>query len=98
MHQTSADHYTKEDGPKEELFILKYNLDDQVQKKYQDMCQQGYNNLYWYYHPDYTYEQDTPELGAGNQISFWFGVYLDEWIWDYGNVEQWYLGLFHASH
>ena len=32
MLQISADHHTKEDGPKEELSILQDNLDDQVQK------------------------------------------------------------------
>ena len=30
--QINADHCTKEDGFKEELIILQYNLDDQVQK------------------------------------------------------------------
>ena len=39
MHQKSADHHTKDDGPKKELSILQDNLDDQVQKKYQDVCQ-----------------------------------------------------------
>ena len=55
MRQISADHLTKEDGTKEELSILKDNLDDQVQKKYQDMYQEGYNTLCWHYHPEYTY-------------------------------------------
>ena len=52
------------------------------------MCQKGYNTLCSYYHPEYTYDLDSPESGAGNQIKLWFGVYLDEWLWDYGNVEQ----------
>ena len=34
MRQISADHHTNEDGSKEELPLLKYNLDDKVQKKY----------------------------------------------------------------
>ena len=38
-HQKSAYHHIKEDGSKEELLILQYNLYDQVQKQYQDMCQ-----------------------------------------------------------
>ena len=61
------------------------------------MCQEGYKTLCWYYHPGYKYELDPPELGAGNQISFWFGVYFDEWLWEYENVDQWYLGLFPTS-
>ena len=32
MRQISADHHTKEDRHKEELYILQYNLDDQAQK------------------------------------------------------------------
>ena len=48
MRQISADNYTKEDGPKEGMSILQDNLDDQVQKKNQDMCQEGYNTLFWY--------------------------------------------------
>ena len=32
MRYISADHHTKEDGPKEELSILQDNLDDQLQK------------------------------------------------------------------
>ena len=88
MHQISADNHIKEYGPKEELPILQDNLDDQVQKKYQDMCREGYNTFCWYYHPEYTYDLDLPDAGAGNQIRFWFGVYPDEWLWDYGNSEQ----------
>ena len=49
MRQISAYHNTKEDGYKEELRILKYNLDVKVQKQYQDMCQDRYNTLCWYY-------------------------------------------------
>ena len=55
MRQISADHYTKSDGTKKELSILQDNLDDQLQKKYQDMCQEGYNTFCWYYYPEYTY-------------------------------------------
>ena len=61
------------------------------------MYQDKYNTLFWYYHPEYTYDLDPPDSGTWNQIRFWFGVYLDEWLWDYGNVEQWYLGPFPDS-
>ena len=81
MRQISADHHTKEDGKKEEFSILQDNLDDQVHKKYQDMCQEGYNTLCWYYHTEYKYDLYPPESGAGNQIRFWFVVYLDGWLW-----------------
>ena len=98
MRQISEDHRTKEDETKEEIFILQDNLDDQVQKKKEYMCQEGYNNLCWCYHHNYTHDLYPPDSGAGNQIRFLFGVKLDECLWDYGNVEQCYLGLFHASH
>ena len=98
MGHISANRHTKEYGPKEELSILKDNLGDKVQKKYQNMCQEEYNILCWCYHPEYTYGLDPPESGAGNQIRFYFGVYLDEWLWDYVNVEQCYLGLFPDYH
>ena len=62
------------------------------------MCQEGDNTLCWHCHPEYTDEYDTPDVGPGNQIRVWFGVYLDEKIWDYGNVEIWYLGLLRAPH
>ena len=42
------------------------------------MCQEGDNTLCCHYHPDYTDDLDTPDVGAGNQIWFWFGVNLDE--------------------
>ena len=32
MRQISADHHIKEDGPKEDFFVLQDNPDDQVQK------------------------------------------------------------------
>ena len=38
-YHISSDCHTKEDGSKEELLLLQDNMDDQVQKKYQDMCQ-----------------------------------------------------------
>ena len=62
------------------------------------MCHEGYNTLCWYYNHVYTYDLDPTDSGAGNQIRFWFGVYLYEWLCYYGNVEKWYLGLFLASH
>ena len=98
MCQISADYHTKEDGSKEELLILQDNLDDQVQKQYQDMCQEGDNAHCWYCHLEYTDDLDPTDSGAGNQVRFWFGVYLDEWLWGYGNVDIWYFGLFPASH
>ena len=62
------------------------------------MCQYGYNTLCCYYHPKYTYDLDPTDSVAGNYIRFWFGIYLDEWIWYYGNVELWYLVLFPTFH
>ena len=78
MHQISADHQTKVDWSKEKLLILQDNMDDQVQKQYQYMCQDGYNTLCWNYHPAYTDDLDPPDAGAGNQIRFWYGVNLGE--------------------
>ena len=46
--QISADHHTKEDGSKEKLLVSQDKLDDKVQKQYQDMWQDGENNLCWY--------------------------------------------------
>ena len=97
MHQISADCHTKQDDSKEEFLVLKDNLDDMVQKQYQDMCQEGDNTFCWNYHPEYTDDLDPPEAGAGNQIRFWFGFYLDQQLWDYGNVELQYLGVLTAS-
>ena len=53
--------HTKEDGYKQELIISQDNLDDQVQKQYQDMCQEGYNTLHCYYHYEYTDDLDTTD-------------------------------------
>ena len=53
--QISGYHHTKEYGSKEELLIFQDNLDDQVQKKCQDMCQEVDNTLCWYYHHEYKY-------------------------------------------
>ena len=61
---------------------IHYNLDDQVQKQYQDMCQDGDNTLCCHYHTEYTDDLDPPDAGAGNQIRFWLGFYLDEWLWE----------------
>ena len=60
------------------------------------MCQEGDNTIFWYDHPKYT--DDPTDSGTGKQIRFWFGCYLYEWLWDYVNMNLWYLGLFHYSH
>ena len=41
MFQIIADIHAKEDGSKEELLVLQYNLGGKIQKKYQYMCQDG---------------------------------------------------------
>ena len=41
MCQIIADNHAKEDGSKEELLVLQYNLGGKIQKKYQYMCQDG---------------------------------------------------------
>ena len=97
-HQISADHHTKEDGSKEELLILQDNMDGQGHKQYQDMCRDVDNTICWYFHPEYAYYLDPPDVGAGNNIMFWFRVYLDEWICYCGNVELRYLGILPPSH
>ena len=94
----NAYHHTKQYGSKDELLVLKDNLDDQVQKQYQYVCQEGYITLFCYYNPEYTDDLDTPDADVGNQIRFCFGVYIDDQFWDYGNVKIWYLGLLPASH
>ena len=75
--QISTDHHTKEDGYKEGLLILKDNLNDQLQKQYQYMCQEV-DNICWDYHTYYTDDLGHTDACAGNHIRFWFGVYLDE--------------------
>ena len=62
------------------------------------MCQEGDNIISWNYHPGYADDLDAPHIGAGNQIRFWLGVYLDGQLWYYGNVDLWHLGLLLASH
>ena len=62
----------------EELLILQDNLDDQEQKKYQDMCKEVDITLCCHFNPEYIDELDPFDVGAGNHIRFWFGVYLDE--------------------
>ena len=61
------------------------------------MCQEVDNTPFQYCNPDFSDDLDPPDAGAGNHIRFWFGFYLDKWLWDYVNVELWYLGLFPAS-
>ena len=61
------------------------------------MCQEENNTHCWYFHHEYTYEQDPPDLGAVNQIMFWFGFYLDEWLWGYGNMDLWIYGIWDYS-
>ena len=85
-------------GPSRSYSYYKDNLVNQVQKQYSDMCQDGDNTLCWHYHPEYIDDLDPPDAGAGNHIRFWFGFYLDGQLWDYGNVDLWYLGIFPASH
>ena len=62
------------------------------------MCQDEDNTLCWYFCPNYTDDLDPPDIGAGNHIRFWFGVYLDECLWDYVNMELWHLVLLPYSH
>ena len=97
MHQISADHHTKQYGSKEDLLILKYNLDIKVQKQYQYMCQDGTNTLCWYF-PTYYRDYLAPPESGRNQINFWFIVYLYEQLWDYGNQQLWQLDQLPHSH
>ena len=62
------------------------------------MCQEGYNTICWYYHTEYTDDVDPFNTGAENQNRFLFGLYLTRWLWGYGNMRIWHLGLLHASH
>ena len=87
MHQINADHNTKYNGSKEGIIILQYKMYGKVQKKYQYMCQEGYNTLCWYFPNEYIDYLDTPDAGAGNNIKFWFGVYLYEWLWESENLD-----------
>ena len=77
-NQISGDHHTKQDGSKEDLIVLQDNLDDQVHKQYQDICQLGDNTLCWHFHLEYIDDLDPPDAGVGNQIIFWFEFYPDE--------------------
>ena len=42
------------------------------------MCQEGDYTLFWHFQSEYTDDLDPPDSVSGNQIRFWFGVYLDE--------------------
>ena len=95
--QISEDHHIKQYGSKKELLVLQDNLDNKVQKKNQYMCWEVDNTLCFYFHHEYTDEMDPLDAGAGNHIRFLFGVYLYEWLWDYGKVGLWYLALFPDS-
>ena len=86
MCQISADNHTKEDGSKEDIIVLQYNLDGKVHKQYQYMCKDVANTLCWFYPTEYTDDLDPPNAGTGNQIKFWFVVYLYECLWGSGNL------------
>ena len=62
------------------------------------MFQEVDKTLCWYYNTYYKDDLDPPDAGAGNLIRFFFGVYLDEWVWDFGNVELCHLGLLTYYH
>ena len=75
MFQKSSYNHTKYDGSKEELLILQYNLDDMVQKQYQDMYQYGAITLCWYCPTYYTYYLYLLDAGKGNKTKLWFVVF-----------------------
>ena len=50
------------------------------------MCQEAYKTLCCYLPTEYTYYLDSPDSGRGNNIKFWFGVYLYEWFWGFENL------------
>ena len=62
MCNISADNHTKVDGFKEEIPILKYNLDGKVQKQYQDMCGFRTNTLLGYLSTEYTDDLAPPDV------------------------------------
>ena len=47
--------------------------------------------------PDYTDDLSPVDAGIGAQIKYWFGVYLDEWLWENENIDKWESGRFHPS-
>ena len=64
MCQISADNRNKQDGVKEDLLILQYNLDGKLKKQYQDMCQDGTNILCLYLPTENIYELSPPYSGT----------------------------------
>ena len=82
---------------KEEILLIQDNLDGQVQQSYQQMCRRSANALCWYTPPDYTDDLSPVDAGMGAQIKYWFGVYLDEWLWENENIDEWESGRFPAS-
>ena len=84
MRKMSADRHTKLYGSKKEILILQYNLNGKVQKQYQDMCQEGDNNLFRYFLTEYYYDLDPPDAGVGKKIKYWFRVYRYELLWGSG--------------
>lgn len=44
--------------------------------------------------PEYTDDLSPVDAGIGAQIKYWFGVYLDEWLWENENIDKWDLAGF----
>ena len=61
------------------------------------MFQEAANTLCLYYPPECINGVAPPGAGAVNYINFWFGEYLQEYIYDPGNMELWELYRFTAS-
>ena len=58
----------------------------------------SYNTLFWHWPTEYISGLSPPDADSGKNTKFWFGVYLDEWLWDSENVDIWEEVRLTASH
>ena len=36
-----------------------------------------------------TDNMDTPDAGLISFIKYWFGIFLDQWLWEDENIDRW---------
>ena len=77
----------KEDSSKDTLLLLQDNLDGKVQADYQQKLWSTDNALCWYYPPEYTDNLAPHDNGVDAKIKQWFGIGIDDCLWEEINVE-----------
>ena len=82
-------HCNESTGEREDLLLFQDQLDAQMQQEYKDICKEKASAYAHYYPANHTDEVAPCDAAPGAMVKHYTGVYLEEWLWEEGNIELW---------